>query len=174
MSSEEFTTNQDVSTSEDNPLIIEINRNIGKSTDEDAVVMPKNVNQEEVKPIENLPEEKTDNQSIEEKTDDIFSGASAGSPQEIISQTITTAKAPKPITPKTQIIFETIQGFNPDVRPYVTAKDAEEIVNSNFDNITLQNVTDKIYQRKQKDIESFASEGRNINLVGDALDTYKN
>jgi hypothetical protein len=173
MSSEEFTTNQDVSTSEDNPLIIEINRNIGKSTDEDAVVMPKNVNQEEVKPIENLPEEKTDNQSIEEKTDDIFSGASAGSPQEIISQTITTAKAPKPITPKTQIIFETIQGFNPDVRPYVTAKDAEEIVNSNFDNITLQNVTDKIYQRKQKDIESFASEGRNINLVGDALDTIR-
>jgi hypothetical protein len=47
MSSEKLTTNQDDSTSEDNPLIIEINRNIGTSTDEDAVVMPKNVNQEE-------------------------------------------------------------------------------------------------------------------------------
>jgi nitrogen regulatory protein PII-like uncharacterized protein len=72
MSSEEFTTNQDVSTSEDNPLIIEINRNIGTSTDEDAVVMPENVNQEEVKPIENLLKKKSDNNQLKNQTDDIL------------------------------------------------------------------------------------------------------
>jgi hypothetical protein len=58
MSSEKLNSQEDNA-----PLIIEINRNIGTSTDPNAVVMPKNVSTEK-KPIENLPEEKTDNQSI--------------------------------------------------------------------------------------------------------------
>ena len=78
MSSEEFTTNQDVSTSEDNPLIIEINRNIGTSTDEDAVVMPKNVNQEEVKPIENLEEVESREKIVQDQTKDFVGAATGG------------------------------------------------------------------------------------------------
>ena len=173
MSSEEFTTNQDVSTSEDSPLIIEINRNIGTSTDEDAVVMPKNVNQEEVKPIENLEEVESREKIVQDQTKDFVGTATGGTPTEIISQTTDIALKPKPIPPKTQLIFETIQGFNDKIRPYVTAKDAEEIINSNFDNSVLDKVSTQIYKRKEKDIKSFAEDGRNINLIGDALSSIR-
>jgi hypothetical protein len=174
MSSEKLTTNQDDSTSEDNPLIIEINRNIGTSTDEDAVVMPKNVNQEEeIKPIENLEEVKSREKIVQDQTKDFVGTATGGTPTEIISQTTDIALKPKPIPPKTQLIFETIQAFNDKIRPYVTAKDAEEIINSNFDNSVLDKVSTQIYKRKEKDNKSEGEEGRDISLIGDALSSVR-
>jgi hypothetical protein len=78
-----------------------------------------------------------------------------------------------PLSSKTQRVFDIYNSFQKDIGPYVTFDDAKSIVDSGYDNDTYLNVIKNVEARKAKDIDSFVNEGRNLDLVTEALGTIR-
>jgi len=99
--------------------------------------------------------------------------ASSNWSPEIQSEEEILVDAVMPLSSKTQRVFDVYNSFQKDIGPYVTFDEAKSIVDSNYDNDTYLKVIKDVEARKTKDVESYTNEGRNFNLVTDALGSIR-
>ena len=74
---------------------------------------------------------------------------------------------------KTQRVFDVYNSFQKDIGPFVTYDEAQSIVDSGYDNDVYLKVIKDVEARRDKDVESFTNEGRDFNLVSDALTSVR-
>lgn len=190
MSSESLVTSKD----EENQIpVIDINNNIGESND--GELMPKKkpdiTLEEKVIPAENQnPELNVEENLAVKGADDILTEQIDNSANESLATAKTIAsdntvdqndiieipddamlpKATKvELTPEMQKVIELYSTFENDIGPYVTIDQAKEVVKNNYNDETIAKVISEIETRKEKDLKSFANDGRDFKLVNDGL-----
>ena len=190
MSSESLVTSKD---EEKQIPVIDINNNIGESND--GELMPKKkpdvTLEEKVIPAENENSELNVEENLAVKAaDDILTEEIDNSANESLATSKTIAgdntvdqndiieipddamlpKATKvELTPEMQKVIELYSTFENDIGPYVTIDQAKEVVKNNYNDETIAKVISEIETRKEKDLKSFANDGRDFNLVNDGL-----
>ena len=132
-------------------------------------------------------EENTNTQPVEKTTtqiEDVFKGAdtSRATEQKIETETPAIvsgrgAESPspfdKPLSSKTQQVFDVYNAFQKDIGPYVTFDEAKSIIDSNYDNDAYLKVIKDVEARKAEDLQSFTNEGRDYNLIQDGLSNIR-
>jgi len=189
MSSESLVTSKD---EEKQIPILNINRNVGETNE--GEIMPEKVSLEEkVIPAENENSELNNEQDMSVKgADNILSKEIDNSANESLATSKTieskvegvvdqndiieipedeflTKKTEVEFTPEMQKVIELYSTFENDIGPYVTIDQAKEVVTNNYNDETIAKVIKEIELRKAKDLKSFATDGRDFNLVNEGL-----
>jgi len=187
--------NLEVITEEEKEIpVLNINRNIGTSTEKDAVVMPEKVvenvdpNVEAENPSLNTEKIITSNianEVIEENTDNSLETVNAEAeiklpkeevidPNDIIRGPddefqIDKQKTQIDITKDMENAIELYSTFSKEIGPYVTLEQTKKIIKSNYSTDVIGSVIKEIETSKANDYKSFESDGRDFNLVSEGL-----
>jgi hypothetical protein len=187
--------NLEVITGEEKKIpVLDINRNVGTSTKEDAVVMPKEV-VENVEPNVEAENEALNtettvasniaNEIIEENTDNSLETVNAEAeiklPKEEVADPndqiigpddkfqLDKQKTSIDITKDMENAIELYSTFSKDIGPYVTLEQTQKIIKSNYSTDVIGSVIKEIETSKANDKKSFENDGRDFNLVSEGL-----
>jgi hypothetical protein len=194
--------NLNAPTEEENtkPLIIDINRNIGTSTDEKAVVMPEKVkvddptveaeiedpnieSENKLLNTETTIANNVANEIEQETTDNSLKKISEqeeiklpGEEQEIVfpDDAFGTKKRTSiDITKDMEAAIELYSTFSKEIGPYVTLEQTKKIIANNYNSDVIGSVVQEIETSKANDIKSFENDGRDFNLVNKSLNEIR-
>jgi len=187
--------NLEVITEEEKQIpVLDINRNVGTSTEEDAVVMPKEV-VENVEPNVEAENEALNtettvasniaNEIVEENTDNSLDTVNAEAeiklPKEEVADPNDQIIGPDDefqldkqrtkidITKDMENAIELYSTFSKDIGPYVTLDQTKKIIESNYSTDVIGSVIKEIETSKANDKKSFENDGRDFNLVSEGL-----
>ena len=187
--------NLEVITEEEKQIpVVNINRNVGTSTKEDAVVMPEKV-VENVEPNVEAENEALNtettvasniaNEIVEENTDNSLETVNAEAeiklPKEEVANPNDQIIGPDDefqldkqrtsieITKDMENAIELYSTFSKDIGPYVTLDQTKKIIKSNYSTDVIGSVIKEIETSKANDKKSFENDGRDFNLVSEGL-----
>jgi len=187
--------NLEVITEEEKQIpVLDINRNVGTSTEKDAVVMPKEV-VENVEPnveaenealnTETTVASNVANEIVEENTDNSLDTVNAEAeiklPKEEVADPNDQIIGPDDefqldkqrtkidITKDMENAIELYSTFSKDIGPYVTLDQTKKIIESNYSTDVIGSVIKEIETSKANDKKSFENDGRDFNLVSEGL-----
>ena len=194
--------NLNAPTEEENtkPLVIDINRNIGTSTDEKAVVMPEKVkvddptveaeiedpnieSENKLLNTETTIANNVANEIEQETTDNSFKKISEqeeiklpGEEQEIVFPDDafgTKQRTSINITKDMEAAIELYSTFSQEIGPYVTLEQVKKIIANNYNSDVIGSVVQEIETSKAKDDLSFEEDGRDSKLVNKSLNEIR-
>jgi len=187
--------NLEVITEEEKQIpVLNINRNIGTSTEKDAVVMPEKVvenvdpNVEAENPLlnsETTVASNIANEIVEENTDNSLETVNAEAeiklPKEEVANPNDQIIGPDDefqldkqrtkieITKDMENAIELYSTFSKEIGPYVTLEQTKKIIKNNYSTEVIGSVIKEIETSKANDYKSFESDGRDFNLVNEGL-----
>ena len=144
-----------------------------KTTDE-TIIAPDNAGIEETQNAQ-IVDESAKTSIIDDevtKESNVSQANQMANPEDAFMEASVAMTTPQ-LSNKTQRVFDVYNSFQKDIGPFVTFDEAKSIVDSNYDNDVYLKVIKDVEARRDKDVDSFTNEGRDFNLVSEALTSIR-